>query len=1858
MKNTIKKLLNAFSGDTADHSETKSAPQQPWVSDLETVEPMVLMSASPIEGVEQVDVLDDIDFEATSPVDDNLFDSPVPPGKDLFDATELDDAQDDLLSKDTNPWGAVSNEASVGDGIAQDAKIAVSAETGTPGQPIDVVISAQAEAGDRIDKVELSGLPDGTKVQIGDALVQPTDGKVDVAVDKLDELQIVPPAGSADDFDVTISVTTVDGNDSKVTQESFTVEIDPTVDVNASDVSGKQGDAIDLNIDIDSEAADHLFTLVSGLPDDATLTIGDVELVNNGGQTLVQNDQLDDLQFVPADDFTGNVDLKVTSLATDRDGDAAADVATFSVDVVAGKTAAPDDGVEAAQLNAVADTAITGQKVGLTINAAAVGDDTITAVAIENLPTGTKVEAGGIVLTPIDGKVGLNANDFNSVKIVPPAGSADDFDVTVRVTTTDNGVSRDVTQVVNIDIDPDVKVSAGNVAGTEGGPIDLDLKLETQAAAQTTVVIKGIPDGSTLVSGGSVITPNNGEALVRVDQLDDLALNPAPGLKGTIDLTAKVVAFDNDLDAVSVKTDFKVNVLESNAGDAPSNAPQPSKDAVPSVDEVVEEVKEVAVEKVVEPVGHTSDPVVVTPAEPVAPAKEVIVEKVVASVGHTSDPVVVTSAEPVAPAKDVAADLLVQTGTDGNDKLVDTNGNDKIDGGKGHDTIDGGKGDDLLNGGDGNDKINGGDGNDHIDGGAGNDILNGGNGNDKIDGGAGNDTIDGGKGDDLLTGGDGNDKINGGDGNDHLTGGAGTDTLNGGNGNDVLDGSDDATRDTLNGGAGNDKIIAGKNDVANGGAGDDVIVAKAGGVKVNGGAGNDTLDLSELPPDAHKPAEINVPGGIANVGGEKVTFQNIEKVIGTTGDDNFSFSGAENGDKFTVDGGDGHNTIDLSNIPEKDITIADGKISINTIMSARDGHGALTNQKMSFEIHFDNIENVKVQGGKVLDIEGEVARHEQNQATDGNDHQVGSDNADVFDAGAGDDKIEGGAGNDKLNGGDGNDVIDGGKGNDVIDGGKGNDTLVGGDGNDKIEGGDGNDHIDGGAGADTINGGDGNDKIDGGDGNDRISGGAGDDVIEGGAGNDVIDGNEGNDTLTGGEGSDTLRGGKGNDVIDGSDDATRDTLNGDAGDDKIIAGKNDVANGGAGDDVIIAKAGNVKVNGGAGNDTLDLSELPPDAHKPAEINVASGVANVGGEKVTFQNIEKVIGTTGDDNFSFSGAENGDKFTVDGGDGHNTIDLSNIPEKDIAIADGKISINTIMSARDGHGALTNQKMSFEIHFDNVENVKVQGGKVLDIEGEVARHEQNQATDGNDHQVGGDTADKFDAGAGDDKIEGGAGNDKLNGGDGNDVIDGGKGNDVIDGGKGNDNLSGGDGNDKIEGGDGNDHIDGGAGVDTINGGDGNDKIDGGDGNDRISGGAGDDVIEGGAGNDVIDGNEGNDTLTGGEGSDTLRGGKGNDVIDGSDDATRDTLNGDNGDDKIIAGKNDVANGGAGDDVIVAKAGNVKVNGGAGNDTLDLSELPPDAHKPAEINVASGVANVGGEKVTFQNIEKVIGTTGDDNFSFSGAENGDKFTVDGGDGHNTIDLSNIPEKDITIADGKISINTIMSARDGHGALTNQKMSFEIHFDNIENVKVQGGKILDIGNGPSGDDPHEPQVDAGNDAHNAKPAAKVENPHDADAKENNTQDKVDTGGHGSEANQTGRLDFVSEGADFNNVIGTYELDAQGKPTNFQVLVGNTNHQAAGTVSNNVDQDLHMFVIANGSNFAGAKSLDFDGHGGLIADGRAVHADVFFSDAQFNLDGKDHFRYTDTHDGGTVIGIEDLKNLGDRDFNDAVLKTNFRINH
>lgn len=194
------------------------------------------------------------------------------------------------------------------------------------------------------------------------------------------------------------------------------------------------------------------------------------------------------------------------------------------------------------------------------------------------------------------------------------------------------------------------------------------------------------------------------------------------------------------------------------------------------------------------------------------------------------------------------------------------------------------------------------------------------------------------------------------------------------------------------------------------------------------------------------------------------------------------------------------------------------------------------------------------------------------------------------------------------------DVIDAGAGDDTVYGGGGNDSIAGGDGQDLLDGGSGADTLDGGAGNDTLSGGDGNDSLLGGDGNDTLSGDVGNDILAGGGGNDQLMGGDGEDTLTGGEGADTLFGGMGND--------------------RLVASEGDYVDGGTGDDYIFLEdlgesgAGSITVAGGDGFDILDLGGL----------SVVGGVTRTGdqttgysgtallqdGTTVTFSGIESVV----------------------------------------------------------------------------------------------------------------------------------------------------------------------------------------------------------------------------------------------------------------------------------------------------------------------------------------------------------------------------------------------------------------------------------------------------------------------------------------------------------------------------------------------------------------------------------------------------------------------------------------------------------
>jgi Ca2+-binding RTX toxin-like protein len=673
--------------------------------------------------------------------------------------------------------------------------------------------------------------------------------------------------------------------------------------------------------------------------------------------------------------------------------------------------------------------------------------------------------------------------------------------------------------------------------------------------------------------------------------------------------------------------------------------------------------------------------------------------------------------------KETLEPRILMSGTTGDDTIAGTDDADVIDGLEGNDSIAGGGGNDVLAGGAGNDSLFGGDGDDSLSGGEGDDTLDGGAGNDTLGGGSGNDSLTGGAGNDSLDGGDGNDVVAGGDGNDVIAGGTGSDTISGGAGDDTARWSADSTWnasaynagspgsagsgetvgvsgytqsfDQYDGGAGNDTL--------SGTSGNDAIFLDDGNASarisgfetIDAGAGNDVVDLTS---SRFGYVDVQISGGDGN----DVLWASSgnDTLNGGTGDDRLD-GGAGND---TLGGGLGNDVI-AGDAGTDTVTYADATGAVSVNLTTGTATGAAGNDTLR------TLENVT--------------------GSSFNDTITGSTGDNVLSGGAGNDSISAGAGNDTALGGDGNDTLDGGDGNDVVSGGAGTDTVAGGAGDDTLvwnadatwntsaynagspgSAGSGEtttvsgytrsyDRFDGGAGNDTLSGTTGNDAIFLDDGNAaaRLSG---VESIDAGAGNDVVDltssrfgygdvrisGGDGNDVLWASNGNDTLNGGTGNDRLDGG-----------AGNDTLIGGDgNDNMKGGVGNDVLRGGAGNDTLAGGAGTDVADYS----DATAPVRVDLTLTTAqNTGGGGVdTLSSVESVIGGSGNDTFALSSPTNGATYTIDGGGGSNTIDLSNVSRSQVDFSGGA-----------GHLVVaTGNGQSFTVDYTNVQTLVFADGSI--------------------------------------------------------------------------------------------------------------------------------------------------------------------------------------------------------------------------------------------------------------------------------------------------------------------------------------------------------------------------------------------------------------------------------------------------------------------------------------------------------------------------------------------------------------------
>lgn len=499
--------------------------------------------------------------------------------------------------------------------------------------------------------------------------------------------------------------------------------------------------------------------------------------------------------------------------------------------------------------------------------------------------------------------------------------------------------------------------------------------------------------------------------------------------------------------------------------------------------------------------------------------------------------------------------------------------------------------------------------------------------------------------------------------------------------------------------------------------------------------------------------------------------------------------------------------------------------------------------------------------------------------------------------------------------------------------------------------------------------------------------------------------------------------------------------------------------GGDGNDTLIAKATDALIDGGNGIDTVEFAVgFSAAVLTDAKLRGIEKVVITSEGTYDFSSQSEGLNIIGSDQYcTITGGKGAD--TIVGGDRVDEIrggagnDELNVEDADRLI-DGGTGIDTVVFTSDVIS------LASDLALVNVEKILIKS----EVFGRYDFSTQAEALDitasgHGDSVIGGSGADTIRGGAGADALEGGDGNDILYAAD-NDSIVGDAGIDTVvfsdnvsSNNLENDDLNGVDKivlakraagfydfkvqeenliisgtayADSIIGGMGANSISGLAGLDSLVGGEDNDTLSGGDGHDTLEGGLGSDKLIGGAGNDVLAADGSDALIDGGTGSDKVQFADGifaanlldKDLVNvevveitNIEDASYDfsaqteslTIRGDIGNDSITGGKGvDQLYGGDGDDVLVARDTDARIDGGAGEDTVEFAAA-------VSVRNLSDFDLVGIETVA-------ITSKGNARYDFSVQT--ESLEIDGGTGKDTI-IGGIASDSITGGGGADSLS-----------------------------------------------------------------------------------------------------------------------------------------------------------------------------------------------------------------------------------------------
>lgn len=553
---------------------------------------------------------------------------------------------------------------------------------------------------------DVTGVPAGAKVYYVDAAgVQhqltgstAADGTLVFSGLKADQtnLQVLPPANSGDDFQVTVTTHATESNGSTAsTVNHFDVHVNAVADAPTMSNSAVTGDedskiTLDINADFaDKDGSETQVLRITSIPDGSHIWVGGVEVAISGGSVTIPADQIDHIQFQAPENYNGQIKLGVEGISTEANGSTAHSSSSITIDV-ASVNDDPTGADKTISMNEDGHRSFSASDFGF---ADVDTGDTLGGVRIDSLPANGQLVLDGHVV--VAGTL-VSAADIGKLVYTP---GADDhgagyasFAFSVQdnhgaFSANPNTISFDVAAVNDAPVIAAGAPGEGTVDGTTYHvPVapavsvsDIDSPYLTNASI---TIGNGFADGDKLEIGGYTI-----------------------GDDGSIgDTGIKIVGGGFDATTHSLKLE----------GDA---SPDVYEDVLSSI------------QLTPSGAGNRAISFEVSDGE--------LSGSATTNVAISSDVFGTDSGE----ATTMAGGFFNALG--GDDSVVGTTGNDIILGGEGHDLLIGNGGHDTLIGGNGDDTLVGGTGNDHAIGGAGNDVF-------VFQQGGGNDTFDGGTGDNML----------------------------------------------------------------------------------------------------------------------------------------------------------------------------------------------------------------------------------------------------------------------------------------------------------------------------------------------------------------------------------------------------------------------------------------------------------------------------------------------------------------------------------------------------------------------------------------------------------------------------------------------------------------------------------------------------------------------------------------------------------------------------------------------------------------------------------------------------------------------------------------------------------------------------------------------------------------------------------------------------------------------------------------------------------------------------------------------------------------------------------------------------